>query len=291
MLLSLSFTEIFDLLPAKRLAYKILHMWKKHVAKPSVQYRMDQARVQLQAEIQDASSRFEDGLISQEDFQSIKLLLRDRKFHDAERESVKAIRQHAQHKREHEAARKAERHHARVQKVLDDPETDVLALKFGWDESRKREYVDLRLRLDETVGLQSVKEWIVQRLYDSAERAICEDAIDRRHLLLVGGFGVGKRTASLLLVQAMKLLWDMSGVKKPDASGVHMGKPGKIKKGDKVTLTPKTVESKKVGLCMLHVYERLTSIQVMLTSDYAKYGDAKGGPLEPGDVGDVVRNN
>jgi hypothetical protein len=111
-----------------------------------------------------------------------------------------------------------------------------------------------------------VKEWIVQRLYDGAERAVCNDPIDRRHIVVAGGFGVGKRTASLLLMQAVQLLWKMARPTAPAAkkgAGSFVGAAGRPQLGDKV----------------------------MLTADYASHGDASGGPLKPGDVGTVKQDD
>jgi hypothetical protein len=191
--------------------------------------------------------------------------VRTRQFKEAEQYTVRALRQYAGEKRKLEAQRKAEAYNSKIRAILATEETTTFGLKFHWTEDELRDYADLRLQLDETVGLDVVKEWIVQRLYDGAERAVCNDPIDRRHIVVAGGFGVGKRTASLLLMQAVQLLWKMARPTAPAAkkgAGSFVGAAGRPQLGDKV----------------------------MLTADYASYDDAKHGPLTPGDIGDVTHD-
>jgi hypothetical protein len=188
----------------------LLRAWRKYVANPVVHSRLQNIRERQAAQHREAGMLAEEEAISADDFEVIRSLLVERKFSEADKFVMQALRQNAVRKRDAEVKRKSEEHHAALHVVLAASETLKVASKFRWTEAQTLEYANLRILLDRTVGLDSVKEWILQRLCDCAERAVCEDAFDRRHVLLAGGFGVGKRTATLLLVRAMKLLWSMS---------------------------------------------------------------------------------
>ncbi|CAE7538852.1 spoVK [Symbiodinium sp. CCMP2456] len=65
----------------------------------------------------------------------------------------------------------------------------------------------LKANLDRALGLEPVKEFIVQRLRDGAGRHVLKEGKQpRRHVLTSGGFGVGKHVAAELICRLFELL-------------------------------------------------------------------------------------
>ena len=227
----------------------LLRVWRKYIAAPDVSSRLQGIRERQAAKQREAGLLVEEESIAAADFEVVKALLAQRKFSEADQSIMQALRLNAVAKRDAEVTRKSEEHHAAVQAVLAASETHKLASKFRWKEAQTLEYANLRILLDRTVGLDSVKEWILQRLCDCAERAVCEDAFDRRHVLLAGGFGVGKRTATLLLVHAMKLLWSMSSPQPAAPAAAKVDSAGDASLDDLATvLTPQEGQSAFSGI-------------------------------------------
>ncbi|CAE8651382.1 unnamed protein product, partial [Polarella glacialis] len=99
------------------------------------------------------------------------------------------------------------RANAEVQRVRASPETARLAGLLLWTRQEQNFYANLKADLDRTVGLEPVKEFIVQRLRDAAGRHVLKEGKQpRRHVLISGAFGVGKRSAAELLGRLFGLL-------------------------------------------------------------------------------------
>lgn len=128
-----------------------------------------------------------------------------------------------------------ERQEKDVEKVLNDPETLRLKRLLGWTHRSLKSFAEFRADLDRTVGLQPVKDFISQRLWDAAGKAVLKEErqLDR-HILISGAFGVGKRTAAIFISRLYVLL----GSSERSASG------GQLKVGAKVRVK-KSVTSPK----------------------------------------------
>ncbi|CAK9028484.1 ESX-1 secretion system protein EccA1 (ESX conserved component A1) (Type VII secretion system protein EccA1) (T7SS protein EccA1) [Durusdinium trenchii] len=99
------------------------------------------------------------------------------------------------------------REYNEVQRVRESPETDRLAALLLWQREEQEFYCRLKADLDRAVGLQPVKEFIVQRLRDAAGRHVLKEGKQpRRHVLISGAFGVGKHVAAELIGRLFGLL-------------------------------------------------------------------------------------
>ncbi|CAE7223281.1 spoVK [Symbiodinium microadriaticum] len=100
-----------------------------------------------------------------------------------------------------------QREYAEVQRVRESHETDRLAALLLWQKEELEFYCRLKADLDRAVGLEPVKEFIVQRLRDAAGRHVLKEGKQpRRHVLISGGFGVGKHVAAELIGRLFGLL-------------------------------------------------------------------------------------
>lgn len=99
------------------------------------------------------------------------------------------------------------REYNEVQRVRESPETDRLAALLLWQTGEQEFYCRMKADLDRAVGLQPVKEFIVQRLRDAAGRHVLKEGKQpRRHVLISGAFGVGKHVAAELIGRLFGLL-------------------------------------------------------------------------------------
>jgi len=100
-----------------------------------------------------------------------------------------------------------EREAHEVEQVRLNPETMRLAGLLLWSPEEVVFYSKLKAELDRLIGLEPVKEFIVQRLRDAAGRHVLKDEKQpRRHVLVSGAFGVGKRFAAELIGRLYALL-------------------------------------------------------------------------------------
>lgn len=96
---------------------------------------------------------------------------------------------------------------ADVDRVRRNPETDRLVGLLLWTSEEREFYARLKADLDRTVGLELVKEFIVQRLRDAAGRHVMKEGKQpRRHVLVSGAFGTGKHFAAELIGRLFGLL-------------------------------------------------------------------------------------
>eukprot|EP00928_Gymnodinium_smaydae_P088713 TRINITY_DN72776_c0_g1_i1.p1 TRINITY_DN72776_c0_g1~~TRINITY_DN72776_c0_g1_i1.p1 ORF type:complete len:1670 (+),score=274.26 TRINITY_DN72776_c0_g1_i1:66-5075(+) len=96
---------------------------------------------------------------------------------------------------------------AEVDRVRAHPETARLAGLLLWSRSEIEFYSRLKADLDRTVGMEPVKEFIVQRLRDAAGRHVLKEGkTSRRHVIVSGAFGVGKRFAAEMIGRLFNLL-------------------------------------------------------------------------------------
>lgn len=94
-----------------------------------------------------------------------------------------------------------------VDAVRAHPETKRLAGLLLWERMDIDFYAALKVHLDRTVGLEPVREFIVQRLRDAAGRHVLKEGnFPRRHVLISGAFGVGKRVAAELIGRLFGLI-------------------------------------------------------------------------------------
>ena len=99
------------------------------------------------------------------------------------------------------------REYNEVQRVRESAETDRLAALLLWQRDEQEFYCRMKADLDRAVGLQPVKEFIVQRLRDAAGRHVLKEGKQpRRHVLISGAFGVGKHVAAELIGRLFGLL-------------------------------------------------------------------------------------
>ncbi|CAJ1457925.1 unnamed protein product, partial [Effrenium voratum] len=99
------------------------------------------------------------------------------------------------------------REYNEVQRVRESPETDRLAALLLWTREEQEFYCRLKADLERAVGLEPVKEFIVQRLRDAAGRHVLKEGKQpRRHVLISGAFGVGKHVAADLIGRLFGLL-------------------------------------------------------------------------------------
>ena len=169
--------------------------------------------------------------IDQSDAAQLRALAKARDFEAADEWLIESVRRHSQARKDALSAAKASETEVKLQRWLDDHETASLKWKFEWDAQQVRDYAQLRLQMSETIGLVEVHEWIMHRIYDAAERALVGEKEDRRHVLLVGPLGCGKKTGASLIVRAMRLLHGSATAKAEPQQGRGGGKGGKKGKG------------------------------------------------------------
>eukprot|EP00929_Paragymnodinium_shiwhaense_P084266 TRINITY_DN45038_c0_g1_i1.p1 TRINITY_DN45038_c0_g1~~TRINITY_DN45038_c0_g1_i1.p1 ORF type:complete len:1715 (-),score=390.58 TRINITY_DN45038_c0_g1_i1:162-5306(-) len=113
---------------------------------------------------------------------------------------------------------KIQRHYEEMQRIRSSPEATRLAALLLWSPLELDFYATLRSDLNASVGLEAVKDFVVQRLRDAAGRHVLQEGdgkLPRRHLVLSGPRGVGKRTGAELLGRFFTLLSGRSGEPPP----------------------------------------------------------------------------
>ncbi|KAK3258648.1 hypothetical protein CYMTET_32312 [Cymbomonas tetramitiformis] len=135
------------------------------------------------------------------------------------------------------------------------------------------EYASLQLKLQMTVGLDTVKTWIREQLQDAIGRCSLGEPLITRHVLVKGDLGTGKKTAADLVARLLRLLLAADSDLPPEKLAQIIGSPPKWEGAS----TP-MLEDLKVG------------DKVTLRKDFKEYGDAKDGPLKfLTDAGEVVK--
>eukprot|EP00927_Polykrikos_kofoidii_P040267 TRINITY_DN34456_c0_g1_i1.p1 TRINITY_DN34456_c0_g1~~TRINITY_DN34456_c0_g1_i1.p1 ORF type:complete len:1702 (-),score=292.40 TRINITY_DN34456_c0_g1_i1:339-5444(-) len=100
-----------------------------------------------------------------------------------------------------------QRETAEIDVMRNTPEAARLAGLLLWSPEELAFYARLKADLQRTVGLEPVKEFIVQRFRDAAGRHVLKEGKQpRRHVLISGHFGVGKRYATELIGRLFALL-------------------------------------------------------------------------------------
>ena len=118
-------------------------------------------------------------------------------------------RQHAvtATKRRHDATERLELEREKLtQKLKIDQYTKRLRRSLYWNDEMLAKYLELQLKMDETVGLEAVKAHIRQLFDDTMGRCAVGEPVSLRHTLLTGEFGTGKRTAAKLIAMAVGIL-------------------------------------------------------------------------------------
>eukprot|EP00929_Paragymnodinium_shiwhaense_P059543 TRINITY_DN29823_c0_g1_i1.p1 TRINITY_DN29823_c0_g1~~TRINITY_DN29823_c0_g1_i1.p1 ORF type:complete len:1556 (+),score=419.81 TRINITY_DN29823_c0_g1_i1:134-4801(+) len=96
---------------------------------------------------------------------------------------------------------------AEVEKARLSLETVRLSGLLLWSREEVEFYARLKADLDRTVGLEPLKEFIVQRLRDAAGRHVLKEGKQPcRHVLISGAFGTGKRYAADFIGRLFSLL-------------------------------------------------------------------------------------
>eukprot|EP00931_Biecheleriopsis_adriatica_P119606 TRINITY_DN9482_c0_g1_i1.p1 TRINITY_DN9482_c0_g1~~TRINITY_DN9482_c0_g1_i1.p1 ORF type:complete len:1700 (-),score=447.62 TRINITY_DN9482_c0_g1_i1:54-5153(-) len=91
--------------------------------------------------------------------------------------------------------------------VRKSPETGRLQGLLTWKTEEMEFYCRLKADLERTVGLEPVKEFIVQKLRDAAGRHVLKEGKQaRRHVVISGAFGTGKHFAAQLICRLFSLL-------------------------------------------------------------------------------------
>jgi hypothetical protein len=85
-------------------------------------------------------------------------------------------------------------------------EAKSLKQRLQWSVQRTNAYAALIERMESTVGLSSVKQFVRRCVADAKGRYALHEDLKARHVMLEGEFGTGKRTASELIALTFKLL-------------------------------------------------------------------------------------
>jgi len=111
-----------------------------------------------------------------------------------------------------------------VSAAMRDDGTARLVSLLSWSDEETRYYAKLKAEIDGIVGLEPVKEFIVQRLHDAAGRHILKEGKQpKRHVLISGHFGVGKKFAAKLIGKLFALLsGNVTGGRVQVGSRVHL---------------------------------------------------------------------
>jgi hypothetical protein len=132
--------------------------------------------------MRDLNGLLEDDRISPKDLEAIKALVCKWRFADASKATSVAIRAKAAAKREADTLSRAREHAEKLARHLSDPNTEALKWKFEWSAEQLTEYAELRVQLDQTIGLEEVKLWMLRQLNDAADCAALGEAGDRRNI-------------------------------------------------------------------------------------------------------------
>ena len=80
------------------------------------------------------------------------------------------------------------------------PSIKTLKWQLGWSRAEDlRSYASFRVKLNRTIGLDPVRVFAQQIVSDAVGRRAADEPFHYRHVVLVGEFGTGKRTAAELI--------------------------------------------------------------------------------------------
>lgn len=142
-----------------------------------------------------------------------------KKSDDVDKRLHMLMTHHAKKRREHVVKQREQSRQHAIQLCLRDddevlsgwtpvlPGVKELKWQLGWSTAEQlRAYASFRVKLNRTIGLEPVRVWAQQIFSDAVGRRAANEPFHYRHVLLVGEFGTGKRTAAELIGAAATLV-------------------------------------------------------------------------------------
>eukprot|EP01043_Picozoa_sp_COSAG02_P013867 COSAG02_NODE_561_length_20308_cov_42.799495_12_plen_2050_part_00 len=142
-----------------------------------------------------------------------------KKSEDVDKRLHQLMTHHAKKRREHVVKERERSRQEAIQLCMHDdnevlkewspilPGVKELKWQLGWSSAEQlRAYASFRVKLNRTIGLDPVRMWVQQIFSDAVGRRAANEPFHYRHVLLVGEFGTGKRTAAELIGAAATLV-------------------------------------------------------------------------------------